>query len=83
MVVTAFVRGLTQLSQSYSIFAVLKHEETGVFFGSRPRGLTWLSRPLLEDLREPPKPLNIAVLKHTGGGGGNHNKYSQVRIKCK
>jgi hypothetical protein len=28
----------------------------------------------LEVLREPPKPLNIAVLKHTGGkGGGNHN----------
>jgi hypothetical protein len=27
----------------------------------------------LEVLREPPKPLNIAVLKHTGGEGGSHN----------
>jgi hypothetical protein len=28
---------------------------------------------LLEVLREPPKPLNIAVLKHTGGR--RYNKY--------
>jgi hypothetical protein len=29
----------------------------------------------LEVLREPPKPLNIAVLKHTGGGGNHNNIY--------
>jgi hypothetical protein len=33
----------------------------------------------LEVLREPPKPLNIAVLKHTGGrGGGESQQYIYI-----
>jgi hypothetical protein len=74
-----------QLSQSYSIFAVLKHEDRCIF-RVKTSWANMVVTASLEVLREPPKPLNIAVLKHIGGGGGVITTiyiYSQVRSKCK